>query len=252
MQTLVDGCADRYWPNAPSVVPYVDAWDAWMAIPLVSSKRVSAYQQSPRGASFCWVNVNAWFRSVGKLPVVSPRYTVSSVPVYCQYMSIVPLCSAVPIALSLAMKLYVTVKPCACSTCCVMLASSSSSANALLPMDTVAPLPLDPDGVGQPDVAPAELLVLLPPPHATSVAGRATARAARIRRFMNLSSLGSAVDALRDDGVLDERERPVREQCERGDHDGPHENDAIAGVDARGDDVAQASPSDEVAQGCGS
>src|SRR5438105_7899240 len=164
-------------------------------------------------------------------------------------MSIVPLCSAVPIALSLAMKLYVTVKPCAWSTCCVMLASSSSSANALLPMDTVAPLPLDPDAVGQPEVGPLELLVLLPPPQATSVAGRATARVARIRRFMTIR-LRSAVDAPRDHGVLDERERPIREQCERGDHDGPHENDSIAGVDARCDDVAQASPSDEVAQGC--
>jgi hypothetical protein len=70
-----------------------------------------------------------------------------------------------------------------------MVASSCSSANDLLPIDTDAPLPL-PDVVadGQADPDPDVVLVvvlppLLPPPQAARAPGIATSRTANSRRI---------------------------------------------------------------------
>src|ERR1700692_1789032 len=105
-------------------------------------------------------------------------------------MSIVPLLSAVPIALSAALKVFVMVKPCAPSTSAVIWAINCSSANGLLPIDSVAPLPLVLEPVGHVDVVPAVVDGLpppeFPPPHAARVPGIASAMTASSLRFMDL------------------------------------------------------------------
>src|ERR1022692_5027254 len=106
-------------------------------------------------------------------------------------MSIVPSLSAVPIALSAALNVLVTVKPCAPSTSTVIWAINCSSAKDLLPMETVAPLPLVCVPVGHTDVVPGLVDGLLPvpefpPPHAARVPGIASAMTASSLRLMDV------------------------------------------------------------------
>src|SRR6202011_3595370 len=135
-----------------------------------------------------------------------------------------------------------------------MLASSCSSANALLPIETCAPLPLVPLPVGHPVVVALLLLPVpvFPPPHAASAAGNAINKMARTLRFIAASSIFSSAGARWDCNAFHQGERPVSKQCQCGDHDGPHENDPVCNCDAGGNHVAEATSADEVPECSGS
>jgi hypothetical protein len=98
--------------------------------------------------------------------------------------------SAVPIALSAALKVLLTVNPCAPSTSTVICAINCSSAKDLLPIERVAPLTLVCDPLGHVDVVPALVDGVpppeFPPPHAARVPGIATAMTASSLRLMDV------------------------------------------------------------------